>query len=83
VVTVETDWVRGELIKDARFVDDQGMVASTGHGLQKVMDASKETPKTYDIKTNVRKTKAITASREEGRMVNITIDGQAVEHILR
>ena len=30
--------VGDELIKDARFADDRGMLASTEHGLQKVMD---------------------------------------------
>jgi Reverse transcriptase (RNA-dependent DNA polymerase) len=51
--------VGGEFIKDVRFADDQGMVASTEQGLQKVMNALNETSKKYDTKVNLRKTKAM------------------------
>ena len=71
----------GELIKDVRFVDDQGMLASTEHGLQSVMDGLNETAKKYDMKINVKKTKTMAVSREEGRVVSLVIDGQKVEHV--
>ena len=73
--------VGGELIKDVRFADDHGMLASTEHGLQKVKDGLNETAKKYDMKINVKKTKAMVVSREEGREVSLVIDGQKVEHV--
>ena len=56
----------GKLIRDVRFADDQGMVASTEQGLQKVMNGLTETAKKYDMKINVEKTKAMVVSRDEG-----------------
>jgi Reverse transcriptase (RNA-dependent DNA polymerase) len=73
--------VGGELSKDVRFADDQGMVASTEQGLKKVMDGLNEAAKTYDMKINVKKTKTMVVSREEGRTANIIIDGQNVEQV--
>jgi hypothetical protein len=54
--------VGGKLIRDMRFADDQGMVASTEQGLQKVMNGLTETAKKYDMKINVKKTKAMVVS---------------------
>jgi len=45
------------------------------------MDGLTETAKKYDMKINVKKTKSMVVSREEGRRVNLVIDGQQVEHI--
>ena len=59
--------VGGELIKDVRFADDEGMVASTEQGLKKVMDGLNEAAKTYDMKINVKKTKVV--SREEELLI--------------
>jgi hypothetical protein len=73
--------VGGKLVKDVRFADDQGMVAGTEQGLQKVMDGLTETAKKYDMKINVKKTKSMVVSREEGRRVNLVIDGQQVEQV--
>src|SRR5580692_8781801 len=73
--------VGGEPLKDVRCADDQGMVASTEQGLQKVMNRLNETAKRYDIKINVNKTKVMVVSREEGRSVNLIIDGHKVEHV--
>jgi len=73
--------VGGELIKDVRFADDQGMVASTEQGLQKLMDGLNSVAKKYDMKINVKKTKAMVVSRVEGRTVSISIDGQNVEQV--
>ena len=58
--------VGGKVVKDVRFADDQGMVAGTEQGLQKVMDGLTETAKKYDMKINVKKTKSVVVSREEG-----------------
>src|SRR6478609_3765244 len=48
--------VGGELITDVKYADDQGMVANTDAGLQSLME--KYNSKTYDMKTNIKKTKA-------------------------
>src|SRR5580692_10136813 len=73
--------VGGEPLKDVRFADDQGMVASTEQGLQKVMNRLNETAKRYDMKINVKNTKVMVVSREEGKAVNQTIDGHKVEQV--
>ena len=57
------------------------MVASTEQGLQKVMNGLTETAKKYDMKINVKKTKAMVVSRDEGRVVNLVVDGQRVEQV--
>jgi hypothetical protein len=58
--------VGGELIKDVKYADDQGMVANTEAGLQSLMDSLNTTAKHYDMKINIKKTKAWW-SREMGR----------------
>src|SRR5580698_1937762 len=73
--------VGGEPLKDVRFADDQGMVASTEQGLQKVMNRLNETAKRYAMKMNVKKIKVMVVSRGEGRAVNLTIDGHKVEQV--
>src|SRR6476469_7677148 len=50
--------VGGELIKDVKSADDQGMVANTEAGLQSLMDSLNTTAKHYDMKINIKKTKA-------------------------
>jgi hypothetical protein len=55
--------VGGELLKDVRFADDQAMVASTERGLQKIMDGLTTTAKQYNMKINVKKTKAMRISK--------------------
>src|SRR6476469_6404701 len=51
--------VGGELIKDVKYADDQGMVANTEAGLQSLMDSLHTTAKHYDMKINIKKTKAM------------------------
>src|SRR6478609_2887065 len=70
----------GELIKDVKYADDQGMVANTKAGLQSLMDSLNTTAKHYDIKVNIKKTKAMVVSRNGRERVNITV-GQSVEQV--
>ena len=49
-------------MKDVRFADDQGMVASTQNGLQRLMDRVNEASKRYGMKINVKKTKTMIVS---------------------
>src|SRR6476469_5857633 len=64
--------VGGELIKDAKYADDEGMVANTAARLQRMVDSLNTTAKQYDMKINVKKTKAVVVSRFGGERVNIT-----------
>ena len=73
--------VGGKLVKDVRFADDQGMVASTRIGLQRMMDALSKTAKEYGMKINVEKTKVMVVSRTGGETVSIYIDGRKVEAV--
>src|SRR6478609_4589742 len=73
--------VGGELIKDGKYADDQGMVANTEAGLQSLMDSLNTTAKYYDMKINIKKTKAMVVSRNGGERVYITIEGQSVEQV--
>src|SRR6476619_414828 len=71
--------VSGELIKDVKYADDQGMVANTEAGLESLMDSLNTTAKLYDMMINIKKTKAMVASRHRGERVNITEEGQCVQ----
>ena len=70
--------VGGNLLRDVRFSDDQGMVANTEKELQKITDRLNDTAKAYDMKINVDKTKVMEVSRDEGE---INIDVQKVERV--
>src|SRR6476469_2982939 len=75
--------VGSELIKDVKYADEQGMVVNTEAGLQSLMDSLNTTAKHYDMKINIKKTKAMVVSRNgeerERERVNITVEGQSVE----
>ena len=53
----------GELLKDIKFANDQGMVAQTEKGLQTIMDGLSKTEKEYDMKIKVKKTKVMRVCR--------------------
>src|SRR6476469_9463820 len=55
--------VGGELIKDVKYEDDQGMVANTEAGLQSLRHSLNTTAKHYDMKINIKKTKDMVVSR--------------------
>ena len=61
----------GQFINYVRFADDQGMVASTEEGLQKLMNTLNDTAKKYNMKINVQKTKAMVVTRDGEGEVNI------------
>jgi len=73
--------VGGKLVKDVRFADDQGMVAGSEGGLQKLMDGLNRTAKEYDMKVNIKKTKVMKVSRKGEGVINITIDGEILEQV--
>src|SRR6478609_7237278 len=67
--------------KAVKYADDQGMVANTEAGLQSLMDSLGTTTKHYDMKINIKKTKALLVSRNGGERVNIIVEGQSVEQV--
>ena len=71
--------VGGELVKDVRFAYDQGMVAETEKGLQKIMDSLNEISQKYGMKINVKKTKVMVISRKGSGVVKITLNGQVAK----
>ena len=73
--------VGGSLLKDVRFADDQGMVADSELGLQRLMDGLVRTAKQYDMKINVKKTKVMRVSKKGACVISIFIEGQRVEQI--
>src|SRR6476619_428026 len=73
--------VGGELIKDVKYADDQGMVANVEAGLQSLMNSLNTTARHYDMKINIKKTKAMVVSRNGRERVNITVEGQSVEQV--
>ena len=75
--------VGGMLLKDVRFADDQGMVAGSELGLQKVMDGLQRAAKQYDMKINIKKTKVMKVSKKGEGEVKIFIEGQRVEQVRR
>ena len=75
--------VGGELVKDVRFTDDQGMVAGSEGGLQKLMDGLNRTAKAYDMKVKIKKTKVMKVLRKGEGVISITIDGEILEHVER
>jgi len=75
--------VGGELVKDVRFADDQGMVASTERGMQEIMDKLNTTAKKYDMRINIKKTQTMLISRIKRKPVEVRIDGQIVEQVMK
>ena len=67
-----------------RFADDQGMIASSESGLQRIMDSLNTTAIKYEyeygMKINIKKTKVMRVSKEGGD-VNIIINGPELEEV--
>ena len=49
--------VRGQLVSDVRFADDQDMVAGTEMGLQRLLNKLNDTAKNFSMTINVQKQK--------------------------
>ena len=73
--------IGGETIKEVRFADDQAMVANTERGLQKLINSLNLKAKDFNMKINVKKTKAMRISRSGEETINITLDNQQVEQV--
>ena len=75
--------VGGRIVGDVRFADDQGMVANTNDGLQKLMNVLNSTAKRYGMKINVKKTKVMVVSKSVRVRARIMLDGVEVEQVPR
>ena len=62
--------VGGKLLQNIRFADDQGMLASTKRGLQKIMDALCTNAEEYGMKINIKKTKVIVISKSQEKRLS-------------
>ena len=51
--------VDGRLIQAIRYADDQAMIADSNNGLQNITNNLTTTAGNYDMKINVKKTKAM------------------------
>ena len=69
------------MVKDIRFADDQGMVASSERGLQSIMDRLEATAGNCGMKINTKKTKVMKVSGNIGGKLNITIGGYKIEQV--
>ena len=58
--------------------DDQGMVAGTEMGLQRLVNKLNDTAKHFGMKINVQKNKTMVVRWEGGGVVNITDDGKRI-----
>src|SRR3989441_717291 len=73
--------MEGQLVSDVRSADDQGMVAGTEMGLQRLMKKLNDSAKNFNMKINVQKTKTMVVRWDGGGVVNITVDGKRIEQV--
>ena len=59
--------VEGEMLKDLKFADNQGMMSWTESGLKTIMYALRKTRKEYDTKINATKIKVVINCRERSK----------------
>src|SRR3989441_9893865 len=73
--------VGGQLVSDVRFADDQGMMAGTEMGLQRLMNKLNYTAENFGMKINIQTTKTMVVRWDGGGVVNITVDGKKIEQV--
>ena len=69
-------------VRFANFADDQGMVAGTEMGLQRLMNKLSDTAKNFGTKNNVQKTKIMVIRWDGDYVVNIRVDRQRIEQVM-
>ena len=67
--------VGGHLIKTVHLADDQATLASSVNGLQLMTGKMQESAGEYDMKINVKKTKAKKISKRPGEEFTIFLEG--------
>jgi len=73
--------IGGELLKDVKFSDDQGIAANSEQGLQRLLDSLITNARIYDMKVNVKNTKTIFVSKLTPGILNITMERGIVEPV--
>src|SRR3989441_5769996 len=73
--------VGGQLVSDVRIADDQGMMAGTEMGLQRLTNKLNDTAENFGMKINIQKTKSTVVRWDGGGVVNITVDGKRIEQV--
>ena len=74
--------IGGTQINNLRYADDTVLLADSEEHSQTMMNKVNEVGKSYNMKINTKKTKAMVISRNENKpKVNIKVDGTAVEQI--
>ena len=73
--------VGGSLLTDIRFADHQRMVADTEQGLQNIMNRLNDVSKEYGMKINIKKTKVMRVSKQDGDNVNMIINEERFKQV--
>lgn len=72
--------VNGEVINNLRYADDTVLIAGTVEELQELMDRVNTSSNEYGLCMNVRKTKFMVISKDEGRAA-LSIGGKTIEKV--
>ena len=73
--------IGGKLIKEVRFADDKGVLASTEKGLQKLMTSLNRVANRFGMKISIKKTKVLVVTKETNKQVNILISNQKLKQV--
>ena len=77
--------IGGKLIKEIRFADDKGVLASTQEGLQKSMSSLDLVADLHGMKISIKKTKVMKVTTkvttQEQTKLDITLNGQLLEQV--
>ena len=71
------------MVSDVRFADDQGMVAGTEMGLQRLMNKLNDTAENFGMKINIQKTKTIVVRWDGGGVVFFYSDQRILASLLQ
>jgi len=74
--------VGGVSINNLRYADDTVLIAESEGSLQAMLDEVNEAGKTFNMKMNAKKTKAMIITKKENKpTMNITIDGKDIRQV--
>jgi Reverse transcriptase (RNA-dependent DNA polymerase) len=73
--------IGGKLIKEVRFADDKGVLASTEKGLQRLITSLDKVATNYGMKISIKKTKVMLISRRGTEELNIMLNDNKLEQV--
>ena len=73
--------VGGRPVQAIRYADDQAMIADSNNGPQNIMNNLTITAGNYDMKINVKKTKAMKIGRDNDKVLNIKVNENQLEQV--